>query len=566
MEIEWRYQPLPEEASLQKLGDVLGTSPLITTLLLQRGVTSLSHAKSFFTPRLEELHDPFTMRDMPAAVTRLQRAIKAHEHIRIYGDYDVDGTTSVALLYSALKQLGAAHISYYIPARATEGYGLSAQGVDDAIASQVDLLICVDCGTRAHTLLTHAQAHGIDSIVCDHHEPGPLLPPTVAMLNPKHPACPYPFKGLSACGVVFKLIQAMQQTQPSSSLDLNAPLDLLALSIAADIVPMTGENRILAHHGLIRIIEAPRPGIAALKQWIREKETPLTISDIVFCLAPRINAVGRMTHATPAVKLFLASDDTEASSWAKKLDQQNTSRKELDKATTAEALTMVATQPPRATIVAHKKGWPKGILGIVAARCVEHYHRPTVVLTEEDGKLTGSGRSIPGYNLYEAIHACAPLLTRYGGHAQAVGLTLSTDNLTAFINQFEEEVSRTLLPAHKTPYQPIDLSIRLAELSPATCRLLARMAPFGPQHRQPVFTTSPVTLLSYQIYQGKHAKIYFQETPNGPVWDAIGFNMAEKLLRIHAQTQTLAIAYKASIDRFRGSDRIQLTLKDLKGL
>ena len=562
IEKKWSYQPLPSPEELKALSLACKTPAMITCLLWQRGMRSLTQVQSFFNPSLSALHDPFQLQDMDKAVARIEQAIEKQAHICVYGDYDVDGTTSVALLYQALQQLGAKCISFYIPERNREGYGVSTQGIAYAIREKVDLLICVDCGTRAVEPLATAQAHGIDTIICDHHEVGETLPSYVAMLNPKQANCAYPFKGLSACGIVFKLIQALLQARNLQQ-DLTPYLDLVALSIATDIVPMVGENRVLMYHGLLRLNENPRPGIWALKQ-SRQQEQPFCVSDVVFGIAPLINAVGRMTHASPAVKLLLTAEREKTHTWAERLASQNIARKQFDEQTTQEALTMAASSPLKNSLVLHKEGWPKGIVGIVAARCVEHYHRPTIILSQEGDTLNGSGRSVPGYNLYEAVHACAPLLTRYGGHAQAVGLTLPLQNLPAFIAQFEEQVNATLLPEHKKPVQWIDQVMTLRELSPAVCHLLTRLAPYGPGHRQPVFATFPITLRDYRIYQGKHVKIFFQEEEEGAVWDAIGFNMATQFLQIYTETAHLAIAYKVSLDQYKGIQRIQLTLKDIK--
>ena len=562
IEKQWCYQPIPTDSEVEALQSILKTPAMVTKLLWQRGVRNLSTAQSFFNPSLEALHDPFQMKDMHKAVARLWQAIDKQERICVYGDYDVDGTTSVALLYGALKKLGAKHVTFYIPARHGEGYGVSSKGITHAVNEGVDLLVCVDCSTRAVGPLSSAYAQGIETIVCDHHEVGERVPPTVAMLNPKREDCPYPFKGLSACGIVFKLLQAMVQDRGLPE-NLTPYLDLVALSIAADIVPMVGENRLLMYHGLVQLNEAPRPGVQALKEG-RKQEQPFTVSDVVFGIAPSINAVGRMSHAAPAVKLLLTEDRKAARSWADTLASQNVSRKQLDEQMTQEALDLIASQPPNESIVLCKEGWSKGIVGIVAARCVAHYHRPTIILTKERGMLTGSGRSVPGYNLYQAVHACAPLLARYGGHAQAVGLSLPEENLAAFTAKFEEKVRATLLPVHKQPTQKIDLRIKLAELTPATCRLLARMAPFGPGHRQPVFATLPVRVHAYKIYQEKHVKIFFTAEDNEMVWDAIGFDMASLFLSLYKQTDRMAIAYKASLDRFQGVERIQLMLKDMK--
>ena len=501
------------------------------------------------------------MQGMKRAVARLWEAIDKQEHICIYGDYDVDGTTSVVLCYEALKKLGAKHLTYYIPSRQKEGYGLSQKAVDHLLTQDIDLLLAVDCGTRAVGPIQHALDSGIETIVCDHHEVGEKTPQVVAMLNPKQPSDTYPFKGLSACGVAFKLIQAMA-TWGKVPLDTTPYLDLVALSIAADIVPMVGENRILMHHGLHRLNDTPRPGIAALKQ-LRQQTMPFTVSDVVFGIAPLINAAGRMSHASAAVELLLSPTQEEAAKRVTLLAGQNVARKDLDAQVTQEALGMV--EGACEAIVLHKDSWPKGILGIVAARCVEHHYRPTIILTQEGEQLTGSGRSVAGFNLYEAVDACKGLLTRYGGHAQAVGLTLPLKEFEAFSKKFTQEVTARILPDHKVPAQKIDLQISLEELTYDRMKLLERIAPFGPAHRHPIFATSPVEVVDHKIYQGKHVKIFFKEKGSELVWDAIGFNLAGQFLSLYPECKELAIAYKASRNQFQGIERIELVLKDIKG-
>ena len=561
----WSYAPQPTPDILEELANLFKTPPWMTALLWQRGIRTLPQAKKWFNPTLDQLHDPFAIHGMEQAVARLQRAIEAQEHIRLYGDYDVDGVTSVTLLAHALERLGA-RTSSYIPTRAGEGYGLSEKGIQNAIEAGVQLLLCVDCGTRAIAPLQKAQRHGIDAIVCDHHEAGEQLPPTIALLNPKQKACTYPFQGLSACGIAWKLLQALCQKY-AHPLDPFDYLDLVALSIAADIVPMVDENRILMHHGLHKINTTPRPGIWALQQ-LRNQEKDFSVSDVVFGLAPPINAVGRMTHALPAVDLLLATTRQEATAHADTLHEQNRERKALDQTMTAEALAMAKDLIPADALVLHKPGWSKGIAGIVAARCVEHHHRPSVVLTSEpdNATLTGSGRSIPGVNLYDAIHACAPFLTKYGGHEQAVGLSLHIDQLAAFTKAFQAAIHTRLTPENRVPQQRIDTSLPLTDLNPRDITLLERMAPFGPDFMKPVFATQPVTVTHHHIYQDEHLKLFFVPHGSQRTWHAIGFGLAKKFQRLYPTHTQLAIAYQIIRSRYRGRDRLELVLKDIQPL
>ena len=562
IEKKWSYVPVPTDKEVKALSALLKTQPIITKLLWQRGVQSLSQAQDFFNPCLGHLHDPFLMKDMALAVARIEKAIANKEHICIYGDYDVDGTTSVALLYQGLLEMGAEWLSFYIPDRAKEGYGVSEAGIAHTIEAGVDLLICVDCGTRAVDKLKVAYEYGMDIIICDHHEVGKERPPAMAMLNTKQKECAYPFDGLSACGIVFKLLQGISQKRGDGQ-KWTHHLDLVALSIAADIVPMVDENRILMYHGLVRINENPSPGIEALKRF-RNQESPFSVSDVVFGLAPLINAVGRMEHAIPAVKLLISKDSEQAKGWADVLHQQNRLRKDVDQRITQEAFSMIEAAPLQEAIILYKAGWPKGLVGIVAARCVENYYRPTIILTQEGEQLVGSGRSVQGYNLYESVDHCAALLGRYGGHRQAVGLRMPLKNIDAFTTKWQARVRDTLKEASKVPLQRIDLFISLASLTPKVLYLLGRMAPYGPAYRQPVFATFPIKVLRYHIYEDKHVKIFFSEKEESVVWEGIGFNMASLFLKLYGQTPYLSIAYKVDIDIFRGKKKIALTLKDMK--
>lgn len=566
MHKKWRYSESPPPKTVDGLASLLNTSPIASTLLLQRGIVDFDEAKIFFRPSLSGLHDPMLMKGMDCAVARLCNAIEKKELICVYGDYDVDGTTSVAMIYQVLEHLGA-RVCFYIPDRHTEGYGLSSKGVDYAVEQGVGLLLCIDCGTKAVAMITKAKAQGIDVIVCDHHEPGKVLPPTVAMLNPKQKDCTYPFKELSACGIGFKLLQALVIHGQLDHAMLLRCLDLVVVSIAADIVPLVGENRLLAFHGLQRLNTSPRPGLAALISLIK-RPNPLCISDIVFGFAPRINAAGRIEHAKAAVSLLLADQMPEAHKWAKYLHTQNDLRREIDSYTMEEALAMIRNDKAYATkytTVLYKKDWHKGILGIVASRCIEHHYRPTVLFTEHDGKATGSARSVMGYNLYNAIQVCAPLLTSYGGHAYAAGLTLPCENIEAFKQKFEQAVASTINEDQRMPFQHIDLCIQLAQLTPALCKVVEQMGPFGPDNHRPVFSTKPVIARKHWIYQEKHLKLHVQQIGTKQVWEAIGFGMAPYLDYIKNK-QPFAVAYTVAKNNFQGKVRWQIILKDLQPL
>jgi len=560
----WQYRLQPTPAQIEALASQLNTSAISTALLLQRDMNSFEKVKDFFTPSLTKLHDPFCMKDMEKGVQVIWDAIQNKQKICVYGDYDVDGTTSVTLLYATLKSLGA-KVSFYIPDRYKEGYGLSELGVQQAIDHDIKLLICVDCGTKAIKKITHATQAGIQVIVCDHHEPDAILPPVVAMLNPKQHDCPYPFKELSACGIVFKLLQAFVQRGYWSEKELYNQLDLVVLSIAADIVPMTGENRILAHFGLKKLHTTRRPSLQIMCD-MHLSQAPPSISDVVFKLAPRINAAGRMGHAHDAVYFMLAHDDTTLEHLMQHIESQNSTRKEMDAKIAQEALEMIAedsTSHQRTTTVLYQPHWHKGIIGIVASRCIEYHYKPTILLTEHNGKATGSARSILGYNLYKALKQCDALLTNYGGHAYAAGLTLPIENVPLLQEKFEQIVSQTLSPEDLQPTCHIDLRIELHQITPKLFQVIQRMAPFGPGHRRPVFSSEPVFAVKHLLYQEKHLKLYFTQEKGGKVWQAIGFNMAHCVPYVK-EGKPFAIAYTLQPNHYQGRTSIQLVLKDLR--
>lgn len=566
MHKQWRLKPLPPPDTVAALSDQLHASPVLATLLLQRGIDTPAKAEQLFAPDLSQLHPPLLMRGMEAAVARLARAIRQGELILLYGDYDVDGTTSIAVMWEGLAALGA-KLSFYIPNRYHEGYGVSEKGIQTAADRATRLLICLDCGTRSVELLGKARQAGMEVIICDHHEPGPELPDTVALLNPKQADCPYPFKELSACGLVYKLLQALYHHLGKPLSWLERSLDLVALSTAADIVPMVDENRILMHYGLLRMNEArPRPAIAALKARSGfAANTRLSVSEVVFYLAPRINAAGRLAEADLAVRLLLSKSLPQAYQMAATLEQYNTQRKSLEQVMVEEALQLLTQNgAARATILCLPH-WHKGLLGIVASRCIEHHHRPTILLTHHQGEVTGSGRSIPGFDLYQAVHACGPLLRKYGGHTQAVGLTLALEQLPLFIEQMEAEVVRQLGEVMPQAALTIDMAISLGDVTESLCQGLVRMGPYGPAHRRPVFLSEPVRIVSYEVYKGKHVKLRVQEAGSSHYWDGMAFSLADHLppqpLRHHYQ-----LVYALELTSGKHGMEVELSVKDLRVL
>lgn len=565
MHKQWKYAPVPSKAMITSLSQQLGISPIATTLLLQRGVDDAEEAQLFLAPWSGRFHDAMLMKGMKVAVERVARAIDEQELICVYGDYDVDGTTSVAMVYEVLSKLGA-HVYFYIPDRHKEGYGLSKQGVRQAVERKVGVLLCVDCGTKAVDRVAEAGAEGVDVVVCDHHEPGSVLPPVVAMLNPKQADCPYPFKELSACGIAFKFLEVLVGYQGLDGAIVQNCLDLVVVSIAADIVPIIGENRLLAFHGLQKLNTSPRKGLVALMN-LAVKRRPLSITDIVFGIAPCINAAGRMSHAATAVWLLLSEEEEKAQAWARCLYEENALRKQLDKQITDEALCMIGGEDENSheksyTSVLYKEDWHKGILGIVASRCVEHYYKPTILLTKDGDHATGSARSIMGYNLYQALQTCAPLLSRYGGHAYAAGLTLPYENITSFKEQFEQVVASTMAEGLRLPSQHIDLCLSLADLNNDVYQVIQQLAPFGPSNRRPVLSTYPVIAIRYWVYQKKHLKMHVQQHGGKQIWEAIGFGMAPYLAYIKNK-QPFSIAYTLQEATFQGVTSLQLVLKDI---
>jgi len=569
-EKRWIHRPLPEtNEELQAVEDLtrqLNVSPFLATLLVQRGVYTFDQARTFFRPELTHLHDPFLMQDMDKAVRRLELAFIRQEKILVYGDYDVDGTTSVALFYGFLKTIYPHHLDHYIPDRYKEGYGVSTQGIQWASENGFSLIVSLDCGIKSCDRVSEAAELGIDFIICDHHRPGAELPCAVAVLDPKRADCPYPYKELTGCGVGFKLLQAYCIFRGIPLERLYGFLDLVVVSIAADIVPITGENRVLAHYGLKRLNAAPRPGLKALIDVAGFKDE-LDITNVVFGLAPRINAAGRIQHARAAVQLLLAEDAQEAADFALQVNEHNNSRKVFDTSITEQALAMIKGDEwmlKAKSTVLFNQTWHKGVVGIVASRCIEHYHRPTIILTESHNKASGSARSVPGFDVYEAIEECAELLEQFGGHTFAAGLTLKIENIPLFRQKFEEVVARRIREEQLIPMVEIDLPLDFSAIDMKFYKILKQMAPFGPQNMSPIFSTDEVYLVGGPfIMKEKHLRLNLRHASSPQSFTAIGFNMAHHALFLQ-RDQPFSICYQVELNTFNGQSSLQLYLKDIK--
>lgn len=558
----WTLKALPDKNIVFALQECLGVSELVATLLAQRGIETFEEAKQFFRPQLSDLYNPFLMKDMDKAVERLHRAINSNEKILVYGDYDVDGTTAVSLMYLFLKEK-CKHVEYYIPDRYDEGYGVSYQGIDYAKRNNFSLIICLDCGIKAVEKVAYARNKDVDFIICDHHRPGDTLPLAVAVLDPKRSDCDYPFKELSGCGVGFKLAQAYHQQYNLPFEDLVPLLDLVVVSIAADIVPMIDENRVLSFYGLQQLNTSPRIGLKALMD-VASRKNSFSITDVVFSLAPRINAAGRIEHGNKAVELLVQQDFSIAKEKADYIDNHNFSRKELDKSITREALAMIV-QGANSIVVCNEK-WHKGVVGIVASRLIETHYRPTIVLTESNGKLTGSARSVSGFDIYNAIDACSDLIEQFGGHKYAAGLTLKKENLTAFIQRFEEVVSTTITAEMQIPKINIDLEMPMEDITIKTYRIIEQMAPFGPSNCRPIFMTKGVidNGSGRLIGQDKnHLKLAITNTSNSKTLDGIGFGMSDYFSTIKDK-QPFDVCFILELNEWNGTSKLQLRVRDIR--
>ncbi|TAH40344.1 MAG: single-stranded-DNA-specific exonuclease RecJ [Bacteroidetes bacterium] len=565
-EKRWALKPRGDEKIILELSEALNISPTLSNLLVQRGINTFAEAKKYFRPSIEDLHDPFLMQDMDKAILRIEQAFRDGEKIIIYGDYDVDGTTAVALVYSFIKSIYD-QVDYYLPDRYKEGYGISFLGIDHAEANGVTLMIALDCGIKANDKIDYAKNKGIDFIICDHHRPGEQLPNAVAVLDPKRDDCNYPFDELSGCGIGFKLVQGYAQKHKIPFTELEQYLDLVAVSTAADIVPIIGENRILVYHGLKWLNTHPRPGIQAILDMVKVKRE-LTVNDIVFIIGPRINAAGRIQDARQAVDLLIAENSKVAFSEGQIIDEKNTERRTLDLTITEHALQIVQEDArfsqKKSTVLFHPD-WHKGVIGIVASRLTEKYYRPTIILTESNGMATGSARSVKDFDIYNAIESCSDLLEQFGGHMYAAGLTLKIENLEKFSLRFEEIVAATIDEKSLVQEVEIDSNLKLSEITGSFFNVLKQFAPFGPGNMSPVFRTENVrdTGLS-RIVGNNHLKLNLAEDQTTRFGvDGIAFQMGQFYPFISRRIP-FDVCYNLEENSYNGKTNIQLNVKDIQ--
>lgn len=569
---KWNYEPLTsEEQRLENdLAHHYAGAPVISELLVQRGITTVDEAERFFHPSLRYLHDPFLMPGMDRAVERLNKALGSKERILVYGDYDVDGTTAVALVYKYIRNFYS-NIDYYIPTRDDEGYGISNAVIDMAAEQGVKLIIILDCGIKANAEIAYARSLGIDFIICDHHVPDEELPDAVAILNPKLEGSTYPCSHLSGCGVGFKFMQAFAMCNALAPADLEGMLDLVAVSIAADLVPMVDENRVMTYHGLRRLNSNPNLGLRAIIRICGLVGKEITISDVIFKIGPRINASGRMQSGREAVELLVARDSTDALHRARAIDQYNRDRKELDKRITEEANDIISqrgeAEADKKALVIYNKNWHRGIIGIVASRLTELYYKPSVVLTLSNGLATGSSRSVQGFDVYRAVESARDLLENFGGHTYAVGLSLKEENIPEFSRRFEEYVAKNILPSQRQPLLEIDAVITFSEITPTFFAMLNRFNPFGPGNQKPVFCTRNVKDFGTSKLVGRHSehiKLELVDDTSGKVYNGIAFNMARHFEHIHAG-QPFDICYTIEDNKhYPGGGALQLQIKEIR--
>lgn len=565
MQKRWVLKSNNDVSKIEKLRDVLGISPLITKLLLNRSIETFEQARTFFRPTLEALHDPFLMKDMDLAITRIEKAIGNNEKILIYGDYDVDGTTAVSVVYSFFRTFHS-RLEFYIPDRYSEGYGISIQGIDHAAANDFSLIIALDCGIKALDKIDYANSKGIDFIIGDHHLPGETIPNAVAVLDPKRSDCPYPYKELSGCGIGFKIIQAFIKKNGMDMGQAYQYLDLVAVSIASDIVPITGENRILTHFGLKKLNSNPCVGLQALVKLSTNRTGIFTVNDIVFQIGPRINAAGRIDHAKDAVNLLISKSVEEAVNYSVAVDDQNNIRKDFDLKITEEALAIIDNSEInqlRKSTVLYKSDWHKGVIGIVASRLTEKYYRPTVILTLTNGHVAGSARSVLGFDLYEALSECSHLLEQFGGHKYAAGLTMKEENIPLFQQKFEEVVQKTIKPEMLQQEVLIELEIALNEIEGKFYRILKQFEPFGPQNDSPIFLSTGVKAIGPAYIVGNnHIKmaVYQDDSPN---FECIGFGLANHADHINSG-KPFDICYAVDENNWRGKKNLQLNIKSIR--
>ena len=568
MEKKWIIKENGESSIVKHLAAELGVSDSLANLMVQRNITTADEAQAFFNPSLDYLHDPFLMKDMNIAVDRLSTAIKRNEKILVYGDYDVDGTTAVALVYSFLKEQYS-NVEFYIPDRYKEGYGVSFEGLDFAYSNNCKLVITLDCGIKATEKILYARTKGLDVIICDHHYPGGDIPKALAVLDPKQPGCSYPYKELSGCGVGFKLVHAYSKIHGIPFQTISHYLDLVAVSIASDIVPITGENRILAYFGLKQLNDSPRTG---LREIIREAEInkALTVEDVVFKIGPRINAAGRMETGGKAVELLISNDTKLASGISKEINNFNIERRSVDRVITNEAMRMISEDQRTSnakTTVLFNPSWKKGVIGIVASRLIETYYRPTVILTESNGFATGSARSVQGYDLYQAIEACSDLLESFGGHMFAAGLTLKKENIKPFIERFEQYVNSTITEDQMQPRIFIDTELSFSEINDEFFRVMNQFQPFGPENMSPVFVSRNVfdTGNGRMVgSNGEHLKLeLFQDKGSMKILPGIAFSQSDRFEYIKGGNP-FDICYSVEMNEFRGCRNLQLNIRDIK--
>jgi len=562
--MRWKIKSKPDPKKVTELAKALNVEDYVATLLVQRGIETFDAAKDFFRPSLDHLHDPYLMKDMDKAVERIELAIANYEKILVFGDYDVDGTTAVSLVSSYLKSYYS-DVATYIPDRYDEGYGISFKGIDYADDNGFSLIIALDCGIKSIDHVAYAKERNIDFIICDHHRPGEFLPDAVAVLDPKRDDCNYPYDELCGCGIGFKLIQALGKNRNQTIEDLTEYLDLVATAIAADIVPMTGENRVLAYFGLQVINSDPRPGIKALTYQI--KKQVLDITDVVFIIAPRINAAGRIKHGNHAVELLSEFDFEQAQQFALEIEKNNSDRKELDKQITIEALSQIEqnNETEGFTSVVYQENWHKGVIGIVASRLMETYYRPTLVFTKSGDKLAASARSVKGFDVYNALEACAEHLEQFGGHMYAAGLTLKEENYVAFKQAFEKVVSETIDPELLLPEISIDLEIDFPQITPKFVRIINQFQPFGPLNMTPIFMSKNIYDTGFPKLMGvdqSHLKLFVKQN-NSQGIAAIGFGMGNKLNFV-TNKKPFDAAYCIDENDWNGTVSIQLRLRDIK--
>lgn len=568
IEKRWRLKPAPELAKVNHLAESLKINPANAFLLVQRGIENFEQSKAFFRPDINDLHDPYLLKDMDKAVARIEKAIANNEKIMIYGDYDVDGTTSVSMTYHFFKNYLTQNLIFYIPDRYKEGYGVQQPGIDHAQAEGVTLIICIDCGVKSVDLIAYAKSIGIDFIVCDHHLPGAILPPAVAVLDQKRPDCTYPFPELTGCGVAFKLITALAAKKGIDQQKVLEYLDLLACSIASDIVPIVGENRILVYYGLQTINNNPRVGIKALKE-SADYNKKYSITDVVFKIGPRINAAGRIAHAYDAVNILLNEDPDKSADFAKIINTHNTDRKSFDSNITAEAIAMIEeneTEGVKHSTVLYREDWHKGVIGIVASRCIESYHRPTIIFTKTgDNVAAGSGRSVRGFDLHQALENCKQHLIQFGGHMYAAGMSIAIDKINDFRIAFENEVASTINPELLVPEIEIDMEINFEDIDQKFIRIMEQMAPFGPENMSPVFVAKGLICAEEpRILKESHLKLKLKQGENSKIIDAIGFGMVNDFFEKICENKPFDVCFSLEINEFRDTKTVQMMIKDMK--